>query len=86
MYGEKWPHPDSPTCQALSKSVTRLLAMLAKLKKMSSSAEKEGLMSKFLLRNIFFPGLDIIKEESFPLVLSGHQESRRLNVMIRLRK
>ena len=43
MYGEKWPHPDSPTCQALSKTVTRLMAKLAKLKKMRSSAEKEGL-------------------------------------------
>ena len=33
VYREKWPHPDSPTCQALSKSVTRLMARLAKLKK-----------------------------------------------------
>ena len=58
MYGEKWPHPpDSPTCQALSKSVMRLMAKLAKLKKMRSSTEKEGLMSKFFAEEYILPRL-----------------------------
>ena len=57
VYGEKWPHPDSPTCQALSKSVTRLMAKLAKLKKMRSSTEKEALMSKFFAEEYILPRL-----------------------------
>ena len=62
LYGEKWPQPDPPTYQALSKSVVRLNAKLEKLKKMHSSTEKEKLLSEFFAEDYIFPKLGYHKE------------------------
>jgi hypothetical protein len=41
LYGERWPQPDFPTSQAITKSITRVEAILLKLRKQHSSLEKE---------------------------------------------
>ena len=57
IYGEKWPQPDAPTHQALSKSATRLTAKLEKLRKMRSSIEKETLLTEFFAEEYTLPRL-----------------------------
>ena len=48
IYGEKWPLPDSPTCQAIIRCIERLTAGFSKLKKQHTSCEKEMALDEFL--------------------------------------
>ena len=41
--GEKWPLPDSPTCQAIVRSIDRLPLRFSKLKKQHNSSERKWL-------------------------------------------
>ena len=59
IYGEKWPQPELPTCQALTRCVERLTAKLTKIKKQHSSVEKERLISEFLQGEFVLPKLGL---------------------------
>lgn len=41
LYGDRWPQHDSPTRQAVTRSVSRLKAQFEKLKKLRSCDDKE---------------------------------------------
>ena len=36
IYGEKWPYPESPTCEAIVRCIERLTAKVIKIKKQHS--------------------------------------------------
>ena len=55
MFGETWPEENPPNLQAFTKSVERLKAKLAKLKKQHSSSDKEVAISGFLRENYTLP-------------------------------
>ena len=55
LFGETWPEENPPTLQAFTKSVERLKAKLAKLKKQHSSSDKEVAISGFLRENYTLP-------------------------------
>ena len=58
LFGKKWPLPDSPTCQAVIKSIDRLNARFAKLKKKQhSSSVKEMEIAHFLQEEFLLPKL-----------------------------
>lgn len=57
IYGEQWPQPDSPTYQAITRSVERLNARLTKIKKQHSSSKKEETLSGFLQEEFILPKL-----------------------------
>ena len=61
IYGEKWPYPESPTCEATVTCVERLTAKLITIKKQHSSVEKDGLMSLFLQEEFCLPKLGFRK-------------------------
>ena len=61
IYGEKWPYPESPTCEAIVRCVERLTAKLIKIKKQHSSVEKDELMSLFLQEEFCLPKLGFRK-------------------------
>ena len=57
IFGDQWPLPDSPTCQAVAKSIERLNARLLKLKKQHSSVNKGIEISGFLQEEFSLPRL-----------------------------
>lgn len=57
IFGDKWPLPDSPTCQAIVKSIERLDARFLKLKKQHSSVDKDIEISDFLKEEFSLPQL-----------------------------
>ena len=59
LYGERWPQPDSPTSQAITKCFTRVEAVLSKLRKQHSSLEKEKLISDYLDEEFNLPKLGL---------------------------
>lgn len=61
LYGERWPQPDSPTGQAIAKSITRVEAILSKLRKQHSSLKKEKSISDFLDEEFNLPKLGLCK-------------------------
>lgn len=61
LYGVKWPQSDSPTCQAITRSVERLSSKLVKIKKQHSSAEKQEVISDFLQHEYVLPKLGFCK-------------------------
>ena len=61
IYGERWPQPDSPTYQAITRSVERLNARLTKIKKQHSCGEKEEVLSSFMQEEFILPKLGFHK-------------------------
>lgn len=61
LYGDEWPQPDSPTCQAITRSTERLSAKLSKLKKQHTSLEKDDVLSEFLQQEFVLPTLGFRK-------------------------
>lgn len=61
IYGEKWPQPDSPTCQAIIRCIERLTARFSKLKKQHTSSEKEQALNDFLQDEFLLPKLGFRK-------------------------
>ena len=61
IYGEKWPLPDSPTCQAIIRCTDRLTARFSKLKKQRTSSEKEMALDDFLQEEFSLPELGFWK-------------------------
>ena len=57
IYGEKWPLPDSPTCQAIIRCIERLTARFSKLKKQHTSSEKDLALDDFLQDEFSLPKL-----------------------------
>lgn len=57
IYGSNWPRPDSPTCQAIVKSIDRLMAKRQKIRKMHSSPKKDDEISQFLQKEFILPSL-----------------------------
>ena len=82
LYGDLWPQPDSPTTQAVSRSVLRLKAQFEKLKKLRSCEEKEEKVQAFLLEEFTLPTLGFRKGKvvSFSSVLRNiaHKSATRL--------
>lgn len=56
LFGTSWPE-QPPTHQAISRSIERLSAKLSKLKKQSSSEEKDGIIHEFLQQEFVLPRL-----------------------------
>ena len=61
IYGEKWPLPDSPTCQAIIRCIERLSARFLKLKKQHSSSDKKVALDDFLQGEFSLPTLGFRK-------------------------
>ena len=57
LYGDQWPQHDSPTSQAVTRSVSRLKARFEKLKKLHSCDDKEEKVQAFLLEEFTLPTL-----------------------------
>ena len=61
VYGRKWLQEEAPTSLAINKSIERLSARLTKLKKNHTSAEKDELISEFLLQEYVLPKLGLYR-------------------------
>ena len=61
IYGKKWPDTEAPTCQAITRSISRLTAHLSKLKKQDHSPEKVKSISEFLQCEYILPSLGLQK-------------------------
>ena len=61
IYGEKWPLPDSPTCQAIIRCIERLTARFSKLKKQHTSSDKDIALDDFLRDEFSLPKLGFRK-------------------------
>ena len=75
LCGERWPQPDSPTSQAITKCFTRIEAVLSKLRKQHSSLEKEKLISDYLDEEFNLPKLGL--SEGKVVVFSPTKKSTR---------
>ena len=61
IYGEKWPLPDSPTCQAIIRCIESLTARFSKLKKQHTSSKKDMALDDFLRDEFSLPKLGFRK-------------------------
>ena len=58
LYGEYWPD-QPPTIQAIIRSITRLSARLAKLKKQHKSLEKDAVILGFMQQEFILPSIGL---------------------------
>ena len=67
LYGHNWPDEGQPTMKALTNSIDRLIARLARLKKQPTSSEKETVISQFFEESYALPKLGVLKGRVLPL-------------------
>ena len=58
LYGKSWPEKP-PTIQAIARSISRLSARLAKLRKQHSSPEKDSSICEFLQQEFILPSIGL---------------------------